>query len=62
LILVTHHLPEIIPEITRVVLMRDGRIFRDGPKEEVLCASSLSELFRSDVHLQRNDGYFHLFW
>lgn len=62
LILVTHHLPEIIPEITRVVLMRDGQIFRDGPKEEVMSESALSELFRMDVHLHRNDGYFHLSW
>ena len=62
LILVTHHLPEIIPEITRVVLMRDGQIFRDGPKEEVLSASTLSELFSMDVRLHRNDGYFHLTW
>ncbi len=62
LILVTHHLPEIIPEITRVVLMRDGQIFRDGPKEEVLSARTLSELFCTEVHLHRNDGYFHLSW
>lgn len=62
LILVTHHLPEIIPEITRVVLMRDGQVFRDGPKEEVLTPAALSELFCMDVHLHRNDGYFHLSW
>jgi iron complex transport system ATP-binding protein len=59
---VTHHLPEIIPEITRVVLMSDGQIFRDGPKEEVLSARTLSELFCTEVHLHRKDGYFHLSW
>src|SRR5271157_1037748 len=32
IIMVTHHLPDIIPEIERVVLIRDGRLYRDGPK------------------------------
>src|SRR5436305_992072 len=36
LIMVTHHLPDIIPEIGRVVLMREGRVHRDGSKEEAL--------------------------
>ena len=35
-ILVTHHLEEIIPEIERVVLLRAGRIAGDGPKAEML--------------------------
>ena len=33
IIMVTHHLPDIIPEMRRVVLIRDGRVYRDGPKE-----------------------------
>src|SRR6185312_5130878 len=45
LILVTHHLYEIIPEITRVVLVKGGRVFCDGPKEKVLQKETLSELF-----------------
>src|SRR5947208_10860723 len=43
LLMITHHLPDIIPEIGRVVLMRDGRIHRDGAKEEVLTAKPLAE-------------------
>ena len=42
-ILVTHHLEEIIPEIERVVLLRAGRIAGDGPKAEMLASSRLSE-------------------
>ena len=38
IILVTHHLPDIIPEIDRVVVLKDGRVFRDGPKPDVLTA------------------------
>src|ERR1700689_1391087 len=35
ILLVTHHVSEIIPEIERVILLRDGRIIADGPKTEV---------------------------
>ena len=36
ILMVTHHLPDIIPEMRRVVLIRGGRVYRDGPKDEVL--------------------------
>ena len=60
IILVTHHLSDIIPEIDRVILMRDGEIADDGSKEEVLTAVSLGELFGVKVELARRDGYYHL--
>ena len=60
IILVTHHLPDIIPEISRVVLMKNGRVFRDGTKEEILAPAPLSELFGIPVELVRKEGYFHL--
>lgn len=61
IVLVTHHVSEIIPEIERVVLLRQGRILADGPKEEVLAAERLSSLFGLTVRLGRHDGYFHLY-
>lgn len=60
IILVTHHLSEIIPEITRVVLLKNGRIFRDGAKEEILRPEILSELFEMKVDVARRDGYYAL--
>ncbi|MDA1313086.1 MAG: ATP-binding cassette domain-containing protein [Acidobacteria bacterium] len=60
IILVTHHLPDIIPEITRVVLMKDGHVFRDGAKHEVLSSDSLSSLFDMDLEVFERNGYFHL--
>jgi len=48
IVMVTHHLPDLIPEIERVILLKEGRIFRDGPRGEVLTAESLSELFGMD--------------
>lgn len=61
ILLVTHHVSEIIPEIERVVLLREGRIVQDGPKAAVLTEESLSELFGATVRLGQHDGYFHLY-
>jgi len=61
ILLVTHHVSEIIPEIERVVLLREGRILADGPKAAILTAEKLSKLFRAEVRLGQHDGYFHLY-
>jgi iron complex transport system ATP-binding protein len=60
LVMVTHHLPDIIPEIDRVVLMRDGRVYCDGDKAEVLRAAPLSELFGVPVEVFERGGYYHV--
>jgi iron complex transport system ATP-binding protein len=60
IILVTHELPDIVPEIERVVLMSNGRIVADGRKEEVLQAESLGKLFGLKVELGRREGYYHI--
>lgn len=60
ILLVTHHVSEIIPEIERVILLRRGRVLADGPKDGVLTSQRLSELFSVPVKLLREDGYFHL--
>ena len=57
IILITHHIEEIVPEISRVVLLRSGRIVREGAKAEVLTAASLSELFGMPVVMDQVDGY-----
>jgi iron complex transport system ATP-binding protein len=60
IIMVTHHLADIIPEIERVVLIRRGRLFADGPKHEVLSDQNLSSLFGLPVSVTERDGYYHL--
>jgi len=60
ILLVTHHISEIIPEIERVVLLKRGRVQADGPKETILSAERLSALFEVPVKLFREDGYFHV--
>ncbi|MGH9722898.1 MAG: ABC transporter ATP-binding protein [Bryobacteraceae bacterium] len=60
IILVTHHLPDIIPEIGRVILLKDGRVVADGPKHQVLTAEALSHLFGVEVDLLERNGYYNL--
>ncbi len=59
LVLVTHHLGDILPEIDRIILMRAGRIVGDGPRAELLTESRLSELFRTSVCIGRDDEWLH---
>ncbi|WJI16067.1 ABC transporter ATP-binding protein [Pseudoxanthomonas winnipegensis] len=58
LVLVTHHLEEIVPEIDRVVLMREGRILADGPRAEVLTAERLSQAYGAPVRVQRDGAVY----
>ncbi|PWK85945.1 ABC transporter ATP-binding protein [Fulvimonas soli] len=58
LLLVTHHIEEILPEIGRVVLLRDGRLLREGGKAELLAAAHLSEAFGLPVSVQRRGDWY----
>src|SRR5579863_3665899 len=60
IILVTHELADIVPEIQRVVLLSRGRVVADGPKEELLRVERLAELFGVNVEMARRDGHYHL--
>ncbi len=57
-VLVTHQLDEVIPEITRVVFMKGGRVSADGRKEELFTADRLGELFGVPVDLELRDGVY----
>ena len=60
IILVTHHLADIIPEIERVVMLAQGRVMADGPKDKLLEAGTLRRLFGTPVTLAKRRGYYHL--
>ena len=59
LVLVTHHLGDILPEIERIILMRSGRIVADGPREELLTETRLSALFNTPVRIGRDEEWLH---
>ena len=58
-VLVTHHLEEILPEIDHVILLRDGRVFAQGPKAEVLRSETLSAQYGAPIHVWQSGGYYH---
>ena len=57
-VLVTHHIHEIPPEISRVVLLKSGKIVADGGKDEIMTSGSLSGLFDVPVELVRVNGFY----
>jgi len=59
ILLITHHVSDIIPEIDRILMMKDGRIVADGPKSELLTAPRLSSLFHTPIDLTHKDGFYH---
>ena len=61
ILLITHHIADILPEIDRILMMRDGRILADGSKESLLTEQRLGELFRTDVRLEQKGGFYHAF-
>jgi len=59
ILLITHHVSDIIPEIERILMMKGGRIVADGPRSTLLTEQSLSDLFRTEVRLTERDGFHH---
>lgn len=59
IIMVTHHLADILPEINRVIMMQSGRIVADGPRQQLITVARLRELFGVEVALTERDGYWH---
>ena len=57
-ILVTHHIHEIPPEMDRVILLAGGKVVADGKKATVLTSKRLSRLFETPVELVRANGYY----
>jgi iron complex transport system ATP-binding protein len=59
-IIVTHHVDEIIPEIRRVVLLHRGRVAFDGATQDALTSARLSAIFGGPIEVERSGGYYTL--
>ncbi len=59
MLLITHQLADLVPAMRRVVMMAEGKIVADGPREELLTEARLGELFGVDVRLEERDGFVH---
>lgn len=60
IVMVTHHLEDILPAIRRVILLRRGAVLRDGAKEEVLTPELLSRVFETPVEVAHSDGHYRM--
>ncbi|MEN6431129.1 MAG: ATP-binding cassette domain-containing protein [Coriobacteriales bacterium] len=60
LVLVTHHVDDIIPEVDRVIMLAHGHIIADGPKRDVMTSERLSELFGFPAELEERNGVYRL--
>jgi len=60
LVLVTHHIDDVLPEVERAILLDHGRIVADGPKHDILTAEALAALYGIPVHLEERDGWFRI--
>jgi iron complex transport system ATP-binding protein len=59
LLLVTHHVEEILPEVDLVVLLREGRMLREGSKASVLTGEALTAAFGMPMRVERKGEYYH---
>lgn len=59
ILLVTHHLSDIIPEIDRIIMMKNGNIIADGPRTELLAKEPIENLFGIEVDMAERNGYTH---
>lgn len=59
-VLVTHYPEDIIPDIRRVLLIKEATIFADGPKEELLTSETMTELFGVPLAVDESHGWYSL--
>jgi iron complex transport system ATP-binding protein len=58
IVIVTHHLNEIPPEVNRVILLQNGKIAADGTKVDVLTSETLSAVYETPIRVAEVDGYY----
>jgi len=60
LVLVTHHVEEIMPGFSHVLILKSGRVLAAGPKDRVMSAAHLSEAFGAPIRLAESEGRYAL--
>ena len=58
IILVAHRLEEVVSHITHVLFVKNGRLFMQGPKDEMLTSENISRLYGCTLHVERRNGNF----
>jgi len=58
-LLVTHHIHEILPGIERVILLKSGHVLTDGLKQDILSSQWLSRLYDMQIVVHESQGYYY---
>ena len=58
IIMITHELSQILPQINNIILMKDGMIYKKGNKEDLLNEEILSNLFDQKVYVAKKNGIY----
>ena len=61
MVLVTHHVEEIVPIFSHVLVLKSGRVLAAGPRARVLTSATLSDAFAAPVRLTRARGRYSLY-
>jgi iron complex transport system ATP-binding protein len=56
--MVTHHVDEILPFFTNVLVLKGGRVFSRGPIREIITSRMLSDLFGMPIEVEEKGGRF----
>lgn len=60
IVMITHELTDIPVSVKRIVMIRDGEVFADGPKEELLTDKMVSELYGEPIKVESNQGIYRM--
>ena len=60
IIYVTHSLESILPKTNRVILMKEGKILKDGRPNELINSKILSDLFNISINVIEQEGYWRM--
>ena len=59
IIMVTHHMEEILPFFDKILMLKAGRVFQQGPVDKLLTDELLSELFNMPIGVQKSNGRYY---
>lgn len=60
IVMITHELTDIPVSVRRIVMIKDGRVFADGPKEELLTGEKVSELYGEPIEVECSNGIYRM--
>jgi len=60
IVMITHELEDIPKDVTRIIMIKNGRIFADGPKERMLTSETISELYDMNIRVTELSGSYHM--